>query len=281
MVANAKNNAEIPVSIIERSHGWRIINFKEIFECRDLMYFLVIRDVKSIYAQTIMGFSWAILQPLIEITLFTFIFGRIANVPTEGIPYVLFSSVALIPWTYLSQTMTYSSQSLINNQQMLTKIYFPRLIFPLISVFAKLVDFVIAMLIIAGVAIYYRVLPTWNLFLFPFMVIFMMVTVAGVGMWLSSLAIRFRDVKHAMPFVIRILMYSAPIVYSISSVPERYRLVYSLNPIVGIAEGFRATLLGLPIPWALVLPGLLVSFVLLVSGALYFKRTERLFVDVI
>ena len=275
-----KFNTDI-VTIIEPKFGWQIINFKELKEYRDLFYFLVWRDIKVLYAQTILGFSWAILQPLVQIAIFTIVFGKVAKVSTEGIPYLLFSSVAIIPWTYMSQSMSHSSQSLVQGQQMLGKIYFPRLIFPVTPVLAKLVDFVISFLIIVCVMLYYRVVPTWNILLFPLFIALMMCVAGGVGMWLSAMAIRFRDVRHAMPFAVRMLMYTAPIVYSASSIPEKWRFVYSMNPIVGVIEGYRACLLGTPMPWTYIWPGIITALILLVSGAFYFKRMERVFVDVI
>jgi lipopolysaccharide transport system permease protein len=267
--------------VIKPKSGWQIINLKELKEYRDLFYFLVWRDIKVLYAQTILGFLWAILQPVIQIVLFTIVFGKVAKINTDGIPYVLFSTVAIIPWTYMSQSMTQSSQSLVTEQHMLGKVYFPRLIFPFTSVLAKLVDFGISMLIVMGVIFYYRVGLTWNLLFFPILVVVMVGFSAGVGMWLSAMAIRFRDVKHAMPFVVRMLMYTAPIVYSASSIPEKYRVIYSLNPIVGLIEGFRACFLGLPMPWLFIWPGIIIGGIVFISGAFYFKRMERVFVDVI
>jgi lipopolysaccharide transport system permease protein len=261
--------------------GWQMIDFKELREYRDLIFFLVWRDVKVLYAQTILGFSWAILQPLIQIVIFTVVFGKVAKVATDGIPYFLFSSAAIIPWTYMSQSMFISSQSLVQGQNMLGKIYFPRLIFPITPVLSKLVDFVISLLIIVAVSIYYRVYPTLNLLFLPFFLLLMVCIPAGIGMWLSALAIRFRDVKLAMPFAIRMLIYSAPIVYSASSIPEAYRMIYSLNPIVAVIEGFRSCLLGTPVPWAFIWPGVITTVLLLIGGALYSKRMERVFVDVI
>ena len=272
---------DIPVVVIKPRPGWQIIDFKELKEYRDLFLFLVWRDIKILYAQTILGFSWAILNPLLQIVVFAFVFGRVAQVPTDGIPYVLFSTVAIIPWTYMSQAITQSSQSLIQGQQMLGKIYFPRLIFPITPVLARLVDFSISIVIVLVVIVYYRVTPTWNLLLFPLFVLLMMSIGAGIGMWLSAMAIRFRDVKFAMPFIIRMLMYSAPIVYSASSIPSKYRMIYSLNPIVGVIEGFRACLLGGAFPWQYILPGIFTALILVISGSLYFKRMERVFVDVI
>jgi len=269
------------ITIIRPRSGWQATDFKELIDYSDLFYFLVWRNIKVLYAQTIFGLSWAILQPVVQIVLFTIVFGKVAKLATDGIPYLLFSSVAIIPWTYMSQSMTQSSQSLIQGQNMLGKIYFPRLIFPIAPVLSKLVDFGISMIIILGVCIYYRILPTWNLLLFPFLVVFMMSIVAGVGMWLSALAIRFRDIRLAMQFVLRMLMYTAPIVYSASEIPEKYRILYSLNPIVGVIEGYRSCFLGIPVPWQYVFPGMITAIILLISGTWYFKRMEYVFVDVI
>jgi len=271
----------IPVSVIEPPKGFEAIDFAELKRYRDLFYFLVLRDVKVLYAQTILGFSWAILNPAIQIILFTVIFGRIANVPTDGIPYFLFSTVAIIPWTYMSESMNTSSQSLVSEQAMLGKVYFPRMIFPLTPIFSKLVDFTISLLLLIGVLLFYKVTPTWNLLLLPVFVLYMMLVPAGIGMWLSSLAVRFRDVKFAMSFIIRMLIYTAPVLYSASSIPSEYRLVYSLNPIVGIMEGFRACLLGGPFVWEFIIPGMATGLLLVLSGAIYFRRMERLVVDVI
>jgi len=278
---NKPDSKSDSIFIIRPKSGWQIINLKELREYRDLFYFLVWRDVKVLYAQTILGFSWAILQPLVQILMFTIIFGKVAKISTDGIPYTLFTSVAIIPWTYMSQSITGSSQSLVQGQNLLGKVYFPRLIFPITPILSKLVDFGISMLIILGVLIYYRVLPTWHLLFFPFFFVFMMSISAGIGMWLSAMAIRFRDVRYGMTFLVRMLMYSAPIVYSASSIPEKWRLIYSVNPIVGIIEGFRACLLGTPMPWSYIWPGIITAAILLVSGAFYFKRMERVFVDVI
>jgi len=269
------------LTVIEPKSGWQIIDFKELKDYQDLFYFLVWRDIKTLYAQTVLGFSWAILNPLIQIIIFGIIFGKIAKVSTDGIPYILFSSVAIIPWAYIAQAMTQSSQCLIQGSSILGKVYFPRLIFPITPVLAKLVDFGISMLIILCIMLYYRVFPTWNLVWFPVFVGMMISIPLGVGLWLSSLAIRFRDIRHAMPFFIQMLMYTAPIVYSASSIPEGYRLLYSLNPIVGVIEGLRACLLGTPIPWLYIWPGILTAALLVISGALYFKRMERFIVDVI
>jgi lipopolysaccharide transport system permease protein len=269
------------VTVIAPTSGWQIANFSELKQYRDLFFFMVWREIKVLYAQTIMGFSWAILQPLIQVLIFTIVFGKVAKVSTDGYPYMLFSTIAIIPWTYISQAMNQASMSLVTGQSMLGKIYFPRLIFPVTPVLARLVDFAISLVVVLAVAIYYKVMPTWNLLFLPLFFGMMICIPLSVGLWLSAMAIRFRDVKHAMPFVIRMLIYSAPIVYSASSIPGKYRFLYSLNPIVGVIEGFRACLLGTTIPWAYIFPGMITCTIMLLGGALYFKRMERIFVDVI
>ena len=279
--AEAGSSGDEIVSLVTPPGGWVPIDFKELKAYRDLFYFLVWRDIKVLYAQTVMGFAWAVLNPLIQIIIFSIIFGKVAKLSTDGIPYVLFSTVAIIPWTYMSEAMNASSQSLVGGQAMLGKVYFPRIIFPLTPILAKLVDFSISLLLLVGVMMYYQVPPTWNLLYLPFLVLLMMSIPAGLGMWLSALAIRFRDVKFAMPFMIRMLIYSAPVLYTASSIPEQYRFWYSLNPIVAVIEGFRACLLGLPMPWEYILPGSVVAIVILFAGALYFRKMEHVFVDVI
>ena len=266
---------------IQPPKGWEGIDFRELYEYLDLLGFLIKRDIKVLYAQTILGFAWAILNPLVQIVVFSVIFGKLANMNSDGIPYFLFSTVAIIPWTYMSEAMGASSQSLVAGQGMLGKVYFPRIIFPLTPVLAKLVDFGISLILLIGVMIYYGVIPTAQLLLLPIFIVMMISIPIGIGLWLSSLAIRFRDVKYAMSFAVKMLLYSAPILYSASEVPESYRVLYSINPIVGVVEGFRACLLGTEIVWMYILPGMLTSAILMWTGAIYFRRMERIVVDVI
>jgi lipopolysaccharide transport system permease protein len=256
-------------------------DLSELRQYRDLLFFLVWRSIQAIYAQTILGFSWAILTPLVQILLFTIVFGKVAKLDTDGIPYVLFSTVAIIPWTYISGSSMGASQSLVSGKHMLGKVYFPRYLFPLTPVIGKLLDFGISLIIIVAVCIYYKIAPTWNIIIFPFLVVYMMIISLGIGLWLSAMSIRFRDVRLAMPFALRMLMYTAPIVYSASAISEKSRLLYSINPIVGVIEGFRSCLLGTPILWNYIWPGLVLSLLILVTGAMYFKNMERVFVDVI
>ena len=278
---NSSSATQDVVTIIKPSVGWQLADLKELKEYQDLFFFLVWRDIKVIYAQTIFGFAWAIFNPLIQIIVFTIIFGNIAKISTDGIPYVLFATLGVIPWTYMSQSMSASSQSLVAGKSMLGKIYFPRLIFPFSSLLSKLVDFGISMGIVLCVMVYFQVSPTLNLIYLPIFFMIMVIIPAGIGLWLSSLAIRFRDVRFIMQFLMQMLMYSAPIVYSASTIPDSYRFFYSLNPIVGVIEGYRACLLGLPIQWVYIWPGIIIALLIFISGAIYFKRTEFLMVDVI
>ena len=269
------------VTTITAGNSWAFFDFGELRRYRDLFYFLVWRDIKVLYAQTILGFSWAILNPLVQIIVFSVIFGRVARIETDGIPYLLFSTVAIIPWTYMSEAMNAASQSLVQGKQVLGKIYFPRVLFPLTPILAKLVDFSISVVILVVVMTYYQVAPTWNLLLLPLLILAMMLVPTGLGMWLAALAIRYRDIKFAMSFFIKLLIYSAPILYTASAIPEQYRFWYSFNPLVAVIEGFRAALLGTPIEWQFIVPGLVTSVLVFLSGAIYFRRMEKVFVDVI
>lgn len=269
------------ITINSQRSGWPVINFKELKEYSDLFYFLVWRDIKALYAQTILGFSWAILNPLVQIVIFTVIFGKVAKIPTDGIPYILFSSVAIIPWTYMSDSMVKSSASLVAGQNILGKIYFPRLLFPITPILAKLVDFCISLILLLAIIIYYQVPITWNLIYLPLLVILMILIPTAIGLWLSALAIRYRDVKFAMPFILRMLIYTAPILYSASSIPEGYRILYSFNPLVAVVEGFRSCLLGLDMQFIYIVPGFITAILMAFSGLLYFKKMEKVFVDVI
>jgi lipopolysaccharide transport system permease protein len=269
------------ITVIEPASGWRLFDGKELAQYRDLFLFLVFRDIKVLYAQTVLGFSWALLNPLIQILIFTVIFGRVAKIETDGIPYLLFSTVAIVPWTYMSNAMSAGAGSLVSGQGMLGKIYFPRIIFPVTPILAKLVDFAISLLLIVAVMFYYGIYPTTNMLLLPLFLLMMVAVPLGISLWLSALAIRYRDVKFAMPFVIRMLIYSAPIVYTASAIPEKWRFIYSFNPIVGVIEGFRSSLLGTDIPWMFIWPGIITCVILVIGGLLYFHRMEKVFVDVI
>ena len=275
----------IEQTIIEPPSGWQLINWRELRAYRDLFFFLVQRDVKVLYKQTVLGFAWAIIRPLFSMVVFTIIFGNLAKVSSDGVPYAVFNYVALVPWLYFSTAMNDAALSLVGNTGMLTKVYFPRLVFPLTGVFAKLVDFAIAFVITGALMLWYRLTPTWNIIYLPLLILLMMLTAAGIGMWLASLAVQFRDIKHAMPFVTQVMMYAAPVVWPVSLIEERYgataRLLYGLYPMAGVIEGFRAALLGTqPMPWDLIGIGAVAALIVFTSGLYYFKRMEYLFADV-
>jgi lipopolysaccharide transport system permease protein len=270
-----------PVTVIRPRSGWKIVDLHELGTYRDLYFFLVWRSVKVRYAQSVLGIGWAVIQPLFQMVVFTVVFGRLAGVKSDGVPYPVFSFAALLPWTYFSSSLTEATDSLVANASILSKVYFPRLILPMAAVLAKLVDFAIASLVLAGLMVWYGTAPNLGMLVVPGLVLVMMATAAGAGMWLTALAIQYRDVKYAMSFLVQLLMYAAPVVYPASLVPERYRLVYALNPMVGVIEGFRSGLLGTRgMPWDMIGVGAATGFVLLITGALYFTRKERLFADV-
>lgn len=270
-----------PEITIKAKSGWQFINIAEILEYRDLFYFLVTRDIKVRYAQSVLGVGWAVLQPIASMIVFTVVFGKLARMSSDGVPYAIFSFSALVPWTYFSSSLSESTGSLITAHNMLTKVYFPRMIIPLAPVFSKLVDFVICIVLVFILMGWFRIAPTVWVVTLPLMVLLMMFAAAGLGMWLTALSIQYRDVKHGMNFAVRLMMYAAPVVYPLSLIPEKYRLVYGLNPMAGIIEGFRAALLGTrPMPWDLLAEASIISFVIFIAGALYFRRLERFFADV-
>ena len=267
--------------VLEQRKGMRSINLQELWEYRDLLMFLVWRSIRVRYAQSLLGVGWAIVQPLFSMVVFTIVFGRLAKVDSDGVPYAVFSFTALVPWTYFANALTESAGSLVSNANMIRKVYFPRLVLPLSAVVAKLVDFSIAMVLLFAIMLWYKVVPTWGVLYLPFLVVLMMLTAAGIGTWLTALSIQYRDVHYSLNFVVQLLMYAAPVVYPVSLVPEEYRLLYGCNPMVGVIEGFRSALLGtVPMPWDLLGLGGGVSLFLCVTGALYFRSKEKIFADV-
>ena len=269
------------VTVIESRSGWRAIFLKEILRYRDLFYFFVARDVKVLYKQTVLGFGWAILRPFFSMIVFSVVFGRLAKVPSDGIPYPLFSYVALVPWTYFQTAMSTSTNSLIANASLISKVYFPRVLIPLVPIFSALVDFAIALSFVTVLMVYYGVAPTAYLAFLPVMVLVMMLTAAAVGLWLSVLGALYRDVRYAIQFIAQLLMYAAPIVWPASLIPDKYRLIYGLYPMAGVIEGFRSALLGQKhMPWDLIGPGTISAVVLFFTGLYFFRRAERILADV-
>jgi len=272
---------EPPVVVIESTSTWTLFDWRECLEYRDLLYFLVLRDVTVLYKQTVLGIAWAVLNPFFSMVVFTVIFGMLLKVPSDGKPYAIFSFAALLPWTYFSQSLTGATSSLIAGTGLFTKVYFPRVFIPLVPIFSKLVDFGIAFIMLALMMVYFKVVPSWNVLFLPMLIAVMMLTSAGLGMFLSALAIQYRDVRHAMNFMVQILMYAAPVVWPVSKLPHAYRIWYGLYPMAGVIEGFRSALLGTgPMPWDLIAMGSITAVVSFLFGALYFRRTERFFADV-
>ena len=242
---------------------------------------MVWRDIKVRYAQSVLGIGWAVIQPLGFMVVFTVVFGTLLKMRSDGVPYPIFSYTALVPWTFFATALTTATGSLTTNFDMLTKVYFPRLIMPLSAVAGKLVDFCIALVLLIGLMAWFKIAPTSWILLLPWFVVLMLITAAGLGMWLSAIAVLYRDVQYAMTFVVQLLMYATPIIYPVSLVPERVQVWYALNPMVGVVEGFRAALLGAnPMPWDLLVASSISGALIAVSGVLYFRRTERIFADV-
>lgn len=270
-----------PHLVIEASHGWQLINWRELLHYRDLFYFLVWRDIKVRYSQSVLGIGWAVIQPLFSMLVFTIVFGRLAKVSSDGAPYALFSFAAMVPWSYFANALGDSSGSLASGQSMLSKVYFPRLILPMVGVVSKLVDFVIALGVLAVLMVWYRTVPTVNIVFLPLLAVIMAVTASGAGMWLSALSVQYRDIRYGVGFGVQLLMYAAPVVYPTSLIPAEWQLAYALNPMVGVIEGFRSALLNTnPMPWTWIGVGALAATGLFLGGCLYFRRMERTFADV-
>ena len=282
METTRQRNKGTPIIVLKPSKGWLGIDFKELWRYRELVFFLTWRDIKVRYKQALLGVSWAILQPLLTMVIFTLIFGVLLNTPSENVPYPLFSLTALLPWQLFATALQRSSISLVGNANLLTKIYFPRLAIPLSSVFAALVDFWVSFIVLLGVMFYYQYWPGWNiLWLIP-MILLALLTALAVGLWLSALNVQYRDVQHMVPFIIQVWMYASPIVYPIETIPEgTWRYLYSLNPMVGVIQGFRWVLLGGAPPDLTALISIAVVIIILISGLFYFRKMEKTFADIV
>ena len=271
------------VVLIEPPRGWPSLALGELFAYRGLLLHLVWRDVKSRYSQTVLGAGWAVLQPVLSMIVFSIIFGRFARVPSDGVPYPVFSLAALVPWSYFSAALTGSSNSLVNSRSLLTKVYFPRLVIPASPVLAALVDFGIAFIVLLLVMAGYGLTPRLELvWMLPLLLAIASMTALGAGSLLAALNVQYRDVRHVSPFLVQIWMYGSPIVYSITLVPSAYQTIYALNPLAGVITGFRAALLGTAPPtWIQLGLSTLGALMIYAVGTLYFRRTERVFADVV
>jgi lipopolysaccharide transport system permease protein len=274
--------ADLPRTRREPSSGWAWPRLRELWEYRELLFFFAWRDIKVRYRQTVMGALWAIIQPFLTMVIFSLFFGRLANVPSDGVPYPIFSFSALVPWTFFANALTQASNSLVFNANMVKKIYFPRLALPIATVVAGVVDFAIAFIVLLGIMFYYGFVPTINILWLPFLLLLALVTSIGVSLWLSAMNVQFRDVRYTIPFITQAWLFLTPIAYPSSLLSEPWRTVYGLNPMAGVIEGFRWALLGTDTaPGNMIVVSTLVALVLLISGAFYFRRMEQRFADVL
>lgn len=268
---------------IEPSRGWVSLKLRELWEYRELLYFLTWRDVKVRYKQTVLGAAWAIIQPLMTMVVFSLFFGNLAKIPSDGIPYPIFSYAALVPWTFFANGMGQSSNSLVGAANLIKKIYFPRLVIPISSVISGVVDFALAFIVLLGMMLAYGIVPTLNVVFLPFLLLLAFVTALGVGMWLSAMNVQFRDVRYIIPFLTQFWMFATPIAYPSSLIEnDLLRTLYGLNPMTGVVEGFRWALLDTDTaPGPILIVSTLAAVGLLVSGVYYFRRMEKTFADVV
>ena len=272
----------IEPTVIEPKTGWMPVNPSEVWRFRELLYFLAWRDVKVKYRQTVLGVIWAILQPVIAMLIFNTVFGRFARMPSDGAPYPIFVYIGLLPWNYFASVLGTSTTSLVAGTNLVTKIYFPRLIMPMSSAIAALIDLFIASAVLAILMVYYKVPISPGVLLVPVLILITMMNAVGFGIWFSALNVRYRDVQYAIPFLIQIWLFATPVIYPVSLLGEKYRFLLMLNPMGGVIEAFRPAILGhMPIPWTSLAVSTVVGLIVFVGGVYYFKRVERYFADVI
>jgi lipopolysaccharide transport system permease protein len=283
IVAPATKGASANVIVIEPSRGWVSLKLRELWEYRELFYFLTWRDIKVRYKQTALGAAWAIIQPFFTMVVFSLFFGKLAKIPSDGIPYPIFAFAALVPWTFFANGLSESSNSLVSSANLIKKVYFPRLVVPISGVLGGLPDFLLAFLVLIGMMFYYGVYPAAvSLLWLPLFLLLALVTALGVGLWLSALNVEYRDVRYTIPFLTQLWLFATPIAYPSSLLSEPWRTLYGLNPMVGVVEGFRWALLGTDTaPGPIIIVSAFASLAILVSGAFYFRRMEKTFADVV
>jgi lipopolysaccharide transport system permease protein len=274
---------DLPVIRIEPSKGWVSLKLRELWEYRELLYFLTWRDIKVRYKQTVLGAAWAIVQPFFTMVVFSVFFGRLAKIPSDGIPYPIFSYAALVPWTFFAHGLSQSSNSLVGGARLIKKVYFPRLAMPIATVLSGLVDFLLAFVVLLGMMLAYGIVPTLNVFWLPAFLLLALITSLGTGLWLSAMNVQFRDVRYTVPFITQFWMFATPIAYPSSLIENPLlRTLYGINPLAGVVEGFRWALLGTETaPGPIIIASSLAAVALLVSGAFYFRRMEKTFADVV
>ncbi len=268
--------------VIQPTHGWLALGLRELWKYRELLYFMIWRDIKVRYKQTALGAAWAIIQPFFTMVVFSLFFGRLAGVPSDGVPYPIFSYAALVPWTFFANGLALSSNSLVGSANMLSKVYFPRLIFPTATILSGIIDFVLAFIVLIGMMLVYGIIPTVNVIWLPFFLLLALITSMGAGLWLSALNVQFRDVKYIVPFLTQLWLFLTPIAYPSSMLSEPWRTLYGINPMAGVVEGFRWALLGTEITVGpLITVSVVAAVILMISGAFYFRRMEKTFADVV
>jgi lipopolysaccharide transport system permease protein len=267
---------------IEPSRGWVSLKLRELWDYHELLYFLTWRDIKVRYKQTVMGAAWAIIQPFFTMVVFSLFFGKLAKVPSDGLPYPIFAYAALVPWTFFASGLGKSSNSLVGNSYLIKKVYFPRLVAPISSVFSGAIDFAIAFVVLLMMMAYYHIYPSLNVLWLPFLLLLALVTSLGVGLWLSAMNVQFRDVGYLVPFLTQFWLFATPIAYPSSLISEPWRTIYAINPMVGVVEGFRWALLRTDTaPGPIIIVSTIAAIALLISGAYYFRRMEKTFADVV
>ena len=286
MTSSDAASASPPTIIIQPTRGWAALQLRAVWEYRELLYFLVWRDLKVRYKQTVLGALWIVIQPVVSMVVFSVLFGGLLNVPSGGVPYPIFAYTALLPWNYFAASLNRSSTSLVGSAHLITKVYFPRLIIPISGVLSGLVDFSIAFLVLIGMMVYYRIAPTVAIVLLPGFLLLALLTALGFGLWLSALNVRYRDINYLIPFLVQTWMYLTPVIYGTTLIPEQFRFLLALNPMTGVVEGFRWALLGHHLadaapPGPLFLVSIAITLLVLVSGAVFFRRTERTFADIV
>jgi lipopolysaccharide transport system permease protein len=275
------NEVSVPTLVIRPPRKWVPVDLHELWAYRELLTAFTMRDIKLRYKQTGLGIAWAVLQPLLTMVIFTIFFGGLAHIPSDGIPYPLFVLAALLPWMLFAEGLTRSTTTMVTNSNIMTKVYFPRMIMPLSSILSPLVDFAVSFIILLAMMVYYGFVPTANIIFLPLFLLLALATALGVGLWLAALNVKYRDFQYTVPFLIQIWMYASPVVYASSLVPESLRVWYGLNPMAGVIEGFRWALLGNGTPSAMILVSVGMVIVLLVSGMFYFRRMEQYYADIV
>jgi lipopolysaccharide transport system permease protein len=273
---------DLPVIDISPSRGWTSLRLKDLWEYRELLYFLTWRDIKVRYKQTLLGGAWAIIQPFFTMVIFSIFFGKLAGVSSGDIPYPIFSYAALVPWTFFANGLTQSTTSLVGSANLIQKVYFPRLVIPISAVLSGTIDFFLAFIVLLGMMAFYGIVPTSAIVWLPLLLLLALVTALGVGLWLTAMNVQFRDIRYVVPFLVQAWLFASPVAYSSSLLKQPWRTLYGINPMAGVIEGFRWALLGANThPGSMVLISAIIAAALLISGAYYFRRMEKTFADVV